>query len=207
MVSTFIFSIKQTRTFLGLSGNLAAHSEKCFESLYSVMKQNVFSLLSSSTSSQSMILPSSITSEFFRSSSTLDSDEYLEISDSWEQVDILILNRVATKIHRRFLGEGWYGIHDFLATFGVNNTWLPPGTTRIKNWYHPKFQLILATFSLVIPKVFSDKSESGGKWILFYHWLISSIWRILNQWKKQDLFSLTLWFIWAQFWNQWTKYS
>ena len=114
MVSTFIFSIKQTRTFFGLSGNLAAHSEKCFESLYSVMKQNVFSLPSSSTSSQSMVLPTSITSEFFLSSSALDSDEFLEISDSWENVDILILNRVATKIHQRFLGEG--GIHDFLAT-------------------------------------------------------------------------------------------
>ena len=51
-----------------------------------------------------------------------------------------------------------------------------------------KDQLILATFSLVIPKVFSDKSESGGKWILFSHWLISSIWRILNQWENRIYF-------------------
>ena len=66
--------------------------------------------------------------------------------------------------------------------FSDNFTWLPPEPTRIKSWYHLKFQLILAKFSPLIPKLCSDKSESGGKWILVSHWLISIIWRILNQW-------------------------
>ena len=39
---------------------------------------------------------------------------------------------------------------------------LPPGPQGIKNWYHSKFQLILFTYSLQIPKLCSDKSESGG---------------------------------------------
>ena len=45
----------------------------------------------------------------------------------------------------------------------INIARLPPGPTRIKSWYHSKFQLILATFSPLIPKLSSDKSESGGK--------------------------------------------
>ena len=40
---------------------------------------------------------------------------------------------------------------------------LPPGHTRIQSWYHSKFQVILAIFSPLIPKLCSDKSESGGK--------------------------------------------
>ena len=35
-----------------------------------------------------------------------------------------------------------------------------PGPTRIQSWYHSKFQVILATFSPLIPKLCSDKSES-----------------------------------------------
>ena len=54
-----------------------------------------------------------------------------------------------------------------------------------KNWYHSKFQLILATFGLLIPKLCSDKSKNGGKWILVSHWLILSIWRIINQWETR----------------------
>ena len=62
---------------------------------------------------------------------------------------------------------------------------LPPGPTRIKSWYHSIFQLILASISPLIPKLCSDKSESGGKWILVSYWLISSICRILNQWENR----------------------
>ena len=40
---------------------------------------------------------------------------------------------------------------------------LTPGLTRIKNWYHSKFQLILFTYSPLIPKLRSDKSVSGEK--------------------------------------------
>ena len=54
-------------------------------------------------------------------------------------------------------------------------SWLPSSPARIKNWYHSKFQLILFTYSPLIPKLCSDKSESGGKWILVSHWLISTI--------------------------------
>ena len=68
-------------------------------------------------------------------------------------------------------------------------TRLPPGPTRLKNWNHSKFLLILATFGLLVPKLCSDKSESGGKWILVSHWLISSILRILNQWENRIYFS------------------
>ena len=64
-----------------------------------------------------------------------------------------------------------------------NDTWMPPGHTRTKNWKHSKFQMILASFSPQIPKLCSDKSESGEKWILVSHWLIPRIWRILSQWE------------------------
>ena len=65
---------------------------------------------------------------------------------------------------------------------------LTPGLTRIKNWYHSKFQLILATYSPLIPKLCSDKSESGGKWILVSHWLrILQILRI-SQWETSIYF-------------------
>ena len=40
---------------------------------------------------------------------------------------------------------------------------LPPGPARIKSWYHSKFQMILATFSPVIPKLLSDKSDIVGE--------------------------------------------
>ena len=77
---------------------------------------------------------------------------------------------------------------------------MPPGPTRIKSWYHSGFQLILATFSPLIPKLSSDKSESGGKWVLISHWLISNIWRIFSQWENRiyfpplsDLSELSFW--------------
>ena len=69
---------------------------------------------------------------------------------------------------------------------------LPPGHTRIQSWYHSKFQVILATFSPLIPKLCSDKSESGGKWILVSHWLISSILMILNQWENRIVLFIKL---------------
>ena len=43
--------------------------------------------------------------------------------------------------------------------YGQNNTRLPPGLTRIKSWYHSKFQLILAKFSYVYFPPLSDLSE------------------------------------------------
>ena len=39
---------------------------------------------------------------------------------------------------------------------------VPPGPTRITNWYHSMFQ-ILPTFGQLIPKMSSDTSESGRK--------------------------------------------
>ena len=45
----------------------------------------------------------------------------------------------------------------------LNTARSPPGLTRIKSWYHYKFQLILAIFGPLIPKLCSDKSGSGGK--------------------------------------------
>ena len=51
----------------------------------------------------------------------------------------------------------------FVAKFVENNSRLPPEPTRIKSWYHSKFQLIPAIFDPLIPKLCSDKSESGGK--------------------------------------------
>ena len=59
--------------------------------------------------------------------------------------------------------------------------WLLTQMIWLKSWYHSKFQMILATFGPLNPKLCSDKSESGGKWILISHWLISSIWWIFNQ--------------------------
>ena len=56
-----------------------------------------------------------------------------------------------------------YNDDDFIDGDGIDNAWLPPGPTRIKNWYHSKFQLIPAIFGPLIPKLCSDKSESGGK--------------------------------------------
>ena len=70
----------------------------------------------------------------------------------------------------------------------LDKTRLPPGPTRIKSWYHSGFQLILATFNPLIPKLSSDKSESGGKWVLISHWLISNIWRIFSQWENRIYF-------------------
>ena len=63
--------------------------------------------------------------------------------------------------------------------------WLPPGPTRIQNWYHSKFQLILAIFGPLIPKLCSDKSESGGKWILFSHWLRILQMLEISQWESR----------------------
>ena len=48
------------------------------------------------------------------------------------------------------------------AFFIPSLTMVAPGSARIKNWYHSKFQLILAVFGPLIPKLCSDKSESGG---------------------------------------------
>ena len=67
-------------------------------------------------------------------------------------------------------------------------SWLPSSPARIKNWYHSKFQLILFTYSPLIPKLCTDKSESGGKWILVSHWLrILKILRI-SQWETSIYF-------------------
>ena len=44
----------------------------------------------------------------------------------------------------------------------INVSRLPPEPTRIKSWYHSKFQLILAIFGPLILKLCSDISESGG---------------------------------------------
>ena len=53
------------------------------------------------------------------------------------------------------------------------------GNTQNFNWTSPQ-----------IPKYCSDKSESGEKWIQVPHWLIPSIWRILNQWESNIHFPL-----------------
>ena len=66
---------------------------------------------------------------------------------------------------------------------------LTPGLTRIKNWYHSKFQLILATYSPLIPKLCSDKSESGGKWILVFQWLRIIQTLGISQWETRIHFS------------------
>ena len=65
---------------------------------------------------------------------------------------------------------------------------LPLGPTRIKNWYHSQFQLILATFGLLIPKLSSDKSESGGKRILVFHWLKILFLLRYSQWETSIYF-------------------
>ena len=72
---------------------------------------------------------------------------------------------------------------------------LPPGSKRIKNWYHSKFQLFLATFSLLIPNLCSAKSKSCGNWILVSHWPIQTILRPLSG-------SNVAWNIWNFEWYQ-----
>ena len=43
-----------------------------------------------------------------------------------------------------------------------NMAWLTPGPT----WYHLKLPLILGIFGSLIPKLYSDQSESGEKEII-----------------------------------------
>ena len=45
--------------------------------------------------------------------------------------------------------------------------------------------MILATFDPLIPKLCSDKSESGGKWILLSHWLRNLKMLGISQWETR----------------------
>ena len=76
-------------------------------------------------------------------------------------------------------------IIQFLQVTPKYSPWLPPGLTRIQSWYDSKFQLNLAIYGPLVPKLCSDKSESGGKWILVSHWL--RILQILgiSQWETR----------------------
>ena len=45
--------------------------------------------------------------------------------------------------------------------------------------------MILPTFDPLIPKLCSDKSESGGKWILLSHWLRNLKMLGISQWETR----------------------
>ena len=68
-----------------------------------------------------------------------------------------------------------------------------------KKGYHSKFQLILAILGPLIPKLCSDKSESGGNKSCFLLLMLE-----ISQGETRIHFP-PLWFTWVQFWNQWTK--
>ena len=75
-----------------------------------------------------------------------------------------------------------------------------PQLTRIKSWYHSKFQVILAIFGPLIPKLCSDKSENVGKLILISHLLIHRIWRIFSKWKTSIHFPILSGILEHSFW-------